>query len=40
VSFGLLTGWFFPGHIYDRPTLRDNFNSVASDLVGTMKVSF
>ncbi|MFH1995833.1 MAG: alginate export family protein [Candidatus Omnitrophota bacterium] len=40
VSFGLLTGWFFPGHIYDRPTLQDNFNSVASDLVGTMKVSF
>jgi hypothetical protein len=35
VSFGLLTGWFFPGSLY--PTGRDD---TATDVVGTMKVVF
>lgn len=35
VSFGLLAAWFVPGvHVYD------NANEVATDLVGTVKVSF
>jgi len=35
VSFGLLTGWFFPGKIF--PSGQDD---VATDVVGTMKVVF
>ena len=35
VSFGLLAGWFIPGEVY-----FDNRNDVATDLVGTVKVSF
>jgi len=37
VSFGILAGWFVPGEVYDY---RDNKAAVASDLVGTVKVSF
>ncbi len=35
VSFGVLAGWFFPGEVY-----FDNRNDIATDLVGTVKVSF
>lgn len=35
VSFGLLAGWFFPGPVYFND--RDQ---VATDIVGTVKVSF
>lgn len=35
VSFGLLLGWFFPGEVY-----YDSRNDIATDLVGTVKVSF
>lgn len=35
VSFGLLAGWFIPGEVY-----FDNRNDTATDLVGTVKVSF
>jgi len=35
VSFGLLTGWFFPGKIF--PSGQDD---LATDVVGTMKVVF
>ena len=34
VSFGLLASWFIPGEVY---TIDDK---TATDLVGTMKVSF
>jgi hypothetical protein len=35
VSFGILAGWFVPGTIY-----YDHLHDVATDLVGTVKVSF
>ncbi|NQU95569.1 MAG: alginate export family protein [Candidatus Omnitrophica bacterium] len=35
VSFGVLAAWFFPGSFYN-----DEGDSVATDLVGTMKLSF
>lgn len=35
VSFGLLTGWFFPGQ-----QVYKNANKTATDIVGTVKVSF
>ena len=35
VSFGVLTAWFFPGSYYDNEG-----DSIATDLVGTMKLSF
>ena len=35
VSFGLLAGWFFPGRVY-----YDNRDDIATDIVGTVKVSF
>jgi len=35
VSFGLLAGWFMPGEVY-----FDNRNDIATDVVGTVKVSF
>lgn len=35
VSFGLLAGWFVPGEVY-----YDGQNDVATDIVGTVKVSF
>jgi hypothetical protein len=35
VSFGILAGWFMPGTAY-----YDNLDKVASDVVGTVKVSF
>lgn len=35
VSFGVLAGWFFPGEVY-----YDKRDSIATDLVGTVKVSF
>ncbi|MGB2705292.1 MAG: alginate export family protein [Candidatus Omnitrophota bacterium] len=35
VSFGLLAAWFFPGSFYD-----DQSDSTATDLVGTVKLSF
>jgi hypothetical protein len=35
VSFGLLAGWFIPGDVY-----FDGKDSVATDLVGSVKVSF
>ncbi len=35
VSFGLLAGWFIPGEVY-----YDNRNDIATDIVGTVKVSF
>jgi len=34
VSFGLLTGWFMPGEVYI------NQDDIATDVVGTVKVSF
>ncbi len=37
VSFGILAGWFMPGDVYNA---IDNKASVASDVVGTVKVSF
>jgi hypothetical protein len=37
VSFGLLAAWFVPGEVYDA---AGNKASTASDLVGTVKVSF
>ena len=37
VSFGILAGWFLPGEVYDYNGYKAN---VASDLVGTVKVSF
>ena len=45
VSFGLLAGWFIPGEVYNATTSQDGAGigqkaSVASDLVGTVKVSF
>ena len=35
VSFGLVTAWFFPGSVYGEGS-----ESVATDVVGTMKLSF
>jgi len=35
VSFGLVTAWFFPGEVYGQGS-----DSVATDVVGTMKLSF
>lgn len=35
VSFGLLAGWFIPGEVY-----YDNMNDIATNLVGSVKVSF
>lgn len=35
VSFGILAGWFVPGYVYN-----DGLNDIATDLVGTVKVSF
>ncbi len=35
VSFNLLAGWFVPGTVYDK-----NTNDIATDLVGSVKVSF
>jgi len=35
VSFGLLAGWFFPGTVY-----YDNRSDIATDIVGSVKVSF
>ncbi len=35
VSFNVLCGWFMPGEVY-----YDNRNDVATDLVGSVKVSF
>ncbi|MFA5145991.1 MAG: alginate export family protein [Candidatus Omnitrophota bacterium] len=35
VSFGILAGWFFPGEVYGGGN-----DEVASDVVGTVKVSF
>lgn len=35
VSFGLLGAWFIPGEVY-----YDNRNDIATDIVGTVKVSF
>ena len=35
VSFGLLAAWFIPGQVY-----YDNRSDIASDVVGTVKVSF
>ena len=35
VSFGLLAGWFFPGEVY-----YDNMDDVATDVVGSVTVSF
>lgn len=35
VSFGLLGGWFWPGHCY-----QEDEGNVATDIVGTVKVSF
>lgn len=37
VSFNLLAGWFIPGDVYNA---IDNKASTATDLVGTVKVSF
>ena len=36
VSFGLLMGWFMP----NADTYQNNNNAIASDIVGTVKVSF
>ncbi len=36
VSFGLLMGWFMP----NAETYQNNNNAIASDIVGTVKVSF
>jgi hypothetical protein len=36
VSFGLLCGWFMP----NADTYQNNNNAIASDIVGTVKVSF
>jgi hypothetical protein len=35
VSFGLLGAWFLPGEVY-----YDKLDATATDIVGTMKVSF
>ncbi|MBI4974871.1 MAG: alginate export family protein, partial [Candidatus Omnitrophica bacterium] len=35
VSFSLLAAWFIPGEVY-----YDNMNDIATDLVGSVKVSF
>lgn len=35
VSFNLLAGWFVPGTVYDK-----NTNNTATDVVGSVKVSF
>lgn len=35
VSFGLLAGWFFPGEVF-----ASNSDNIATDLVGTVKLSF
>jgi len=35
VSFGILAGWFMPGEVY-----TDHLHDTATDLVGTVKVSF
>lgn len=35
VSFGILAGWFMPGEVY-----YDNMDHYATDIVGTVKVSF
>ena len=35
VSFNLLAGWFVPGTVYDK-----NTNNIATDVVGSVKVSF
>ena len=41
VSFGLLAGWFIPGDVYNATTSNGgNKAAVATDLVGTVKVSF
>ena len=41
VSFGLLMGWFVPGTVYDAGVgPNGSTNHVATDVVGTVKVSF
>ena len=40
VSFGLLCGWFVPGTVYDTARTGGGTNHMATDVVGTVKVSF
>ena len=40
VSFGLLTGWFFPGSAFSADTQGIGKKSIATDVVGTVKLSF
>jgi hypothetical protein len=40
VSFGLLCGFFMPGTVYDTAATGGETNHMATDVVGTVKVSF
>jgi hypothetical protein len=40
VTFGLLCGWFVPGTVYDTSLPNGSQSHIATDVVGTVKVSF